>query len=120
LLPFFSPVSRVATYGFLSQGGFGHGAIYTLPSPSDAFHFIVFGKAGSPKRKEKTSPHPPHKMSVNRTWAAKPFFRKRFPLAASTQNIQNSLKDLSVFHRFFTTTGFALIRFIWIAFRRGD
>jgi hypothetical protein len=100
LLPFFSPVSRVATYGLLSHWGFGHRSIYALPVPGDAFHLIVFSKTGTPDGKKKTSVHPAHEMCVNCTWAAEPLLWQGLPLATGAQNVHNGFKDLSVLHRF--------------------
>jgi len=115
LLPFFPPVSRVSTYGLLSQWRFGHRSIDALPVPGDAFHLIVFGKAGTPDSNKEASSHPSHKMSVDGTRTAVSFLGQRLPLAPGTQHVDDRFKDLPVFHRFPAATGFTLIPFVRIA-----
>jgi hypothetical protein len=67
----------------LSQWGFGHSAINTLPVPGNACHLIVFSEAGTPDSNEETGMHPAHKMSMNSTRAAESLLWQRFPLAPS-------------------------------------
>ena len=74
LLPFFSPVCRVATNALLSKGSFNHCAIYALPTPGYAFHVIVLCKTRSPKCKEKACTLPSCKMSVDCAGTAESLF----------------------------------------------
>jgi hypothetical protein len=96
----------------LSQWSFGHSAIDTLPVPGDAFHLIVFSKAGTPDRDKETGMHPAHEMGVNSTRATESFLWQRLPLAAGAQNVHDSFKDLTVLHRLFATAGFTSIHFV--------
>jgi hypothetical protein len=115
LLPFFSPVSRVATYSLLSHWCFGHRSINTLPVPGNACHLIVFGKAGTPDGNKEAGMHPSHEMSVNRTRAAEPLLWQCLPLAAGSKYVHNGFKDLSVLHRLSTAARFTSVQFVWVS-----
>ncbi len=64
LVPFFSPVGRVLTNCFQGQWCLDHCPVYTLPFPGDAFHLIVFSKAGAPESNKKAGFHPVHGYGV--------------------------------------------------------
>ena len=106
-----SPVGRVSTSRLLD-----HSAINALPSPGDAFHFIVFCKARTPQSNENPLPDPAKKMRVDSTGAAKSLFRQRLPLATSSQHKKNGFKYLPCWHWFSTTPRFSLISFCRIPF----
>ena len=118
LVPFFPPVCRVATNCLTGQGGFYQSPINTLPAPGDAFHFIVFGKARTPKSNKKSHSHPSHKMRMYRTGTAKSFLRQGLPLAARAQNIQNGFENPPGWYRLSAASRLALICLIRVTFNR--
>jgi hypothetical protein len=120
LLPFFPPISRVATYGFLSQWSFGHCSIYTLPVPGNSCHLIVFSETGAPDGNKEAGMHPTHEMGVDCTRTAVSLLWQCLPLAAGAKNVHNGFKDLSVLHRFSATTRFASVRFIRVTLWSGN
>src|SRR3972149_4901522 len=66
LLPFFSPIRRVGSDRFLSKGGFAHGPVDALPSPSDALHLVIPGQPRLPESQEHPSLCPFEKAFVDR------------------------------------------------------
>jgi len=119
LLPFFPPIGRVTTNCLERQGCFDQSTIDTLPTPGNTFHLVVFGKPRTPKRYEKTSPHPVHEVSMNRARAAKAFLGQCFPLTACSEYIKYGFKDFSWRNRLSTSASPALISLVQIALRCG-
>jgi hypothetical protein len=95
LVPFFPPIRWVAANGIYCKGSLDHCAIYALPEPGYALHIVVLSEACLPELGKKTCPQPFLKVGVNSAGAAEPFFRKRLPLAARAQYVNNSFKNLS-------------------------
>jgi hypothetical protein len=91
----FSPVSRVATYGFQSKGSFFHRSIYTLSSPGNAFHVIISRKTTAPKGTKEADTLPSGKVGIYGAWSAELFLRQLLPLAASAKHIHYGFKDIS-------------------------
>ena len=119
LLPFFSPICWVVANSLSGKRRFDHGAVYTLPAPGYALHFVVFSKACPPEGNEESSPHPMHKMSMDGAGASETFFGQSLPLAACTENIKYSSKYFSGRHRLSASSGFAHIGLFRISFRFG-
>jgi hypothetical protein len=80
LLPFFPPIRGVCTGTLTRQGGFVHTAVYGLPSPRNAFHVIVFGKAAFPKFLKKSQALPFPEIAMYCARAPKDLLRQGFPL----------------------------------------
>lgn len=95
MLPFFSPIRRVAAHRLLGQRRFHHCTINTLPAPGDALHLVVLGKARLPYRFKETRSLPLKESFVDGTCAVKALLGQRLPLAASAQYIDDGLKHLS-------------------------
>lgn len=117
LVPFFSPVGRIRTNCLLRQRCLDHGTVYALPAPGDALHFVIFGKAGSPKRNKESRMHPVHKMGMDGTGASIAFLRQGPPLASGSQYIHDCLEYLTWWHRLSASAHLALIRLARIALR---
>jgi hypothetical protein len=49
----------------LRQRRLAHASIDALPSPGDAFHFVVFGQPSLPKTKEKSRSLPTLKVRMD-------------------------------------------------------
>lgn len=111
LVPFFPPIGRVSTNCLLGQGSLDHSPVYALPAPGDALHFIVFGKSGSPKSDKESSTHPAHEMGMDCTGAPEAFLGQRFPLAAGSKHVHDSLENLARGHRLSAPAGLAFIGF---------
>src|SRR3989339_6017 len=116
LLPFFSPICWVGTDCLTGERSLDHSAVYALPAPSDALHFVIFGKPRAPEKDKKTTPHPAHEMSVNRTWTSKPFLGKSLPLATGSQNIHDGFKYLTGLYRLPAASWLAPVILFRIAF----
>ena len=95
LLPFFPPVRRVRSDGFLCQGRLHHCTIDALPSPRDALHVVIFRQPGFPDRFKETRLLPFEKAFVDGTGAAKAFCRQCLPLATCAQHKHDGLKHLA-------------------------
>lgn len=95
LLPFFPPIRRIGADGLLCQWCLEHCPVDTLPTPGNAFEFVVLSKARLPQRLEESSLGPLHELLVHRTGAAKALGWQGFPLAACPEDIHNGLEDQS-------------------------
>ena len=95
LLPFFSPIGRIRSDALLSHGRFHHRSINALPSPSDAFKFIIFGKAKLPQCLKDTRLLPFKKSGVNGAGTAVTLARQCLPLTPGAQHIDDPFKDQS-------------------------
>src|SRR3990172_2175239 len=116
LLPFFPPVGRVSTNCLKGKRSFDHGAIDAFPAPGDTLHRIIFGKSGAPEGNKEAGSHPVHEMCVDGARTAKTFFGQRLPLAACSQNIKNSLKNLLGRHRLSASAGLSFVGLIRIPY----
>jgi hypothetical protein len=87
----------------LSERGFAHGAVDTLPSPSDPFHPVVFRQACLPQAQEEPIVPPPLEVLMDGTAAAKTI-GQRLPLTARAQDIDNRREDLPRRDRFSPAT----------------
>ena len=95
LLPFFPPVRRVRSDGFLCQWCLHHRAIDALPSPRDALHVVIFRQAGFPDCFKKARLLPFEKAFVDGAGASKAFSGKCLPLAACAQHKHDGLEHLA-------------------------
>lgn len=104
-VPFFSPIRWVRSNGFNRQRCLHHRSINALPSPGNAFHFIVFGQTLAPKLDKYTLSLPILKILVHRTAASIFTFWYGFPLATSAQYIHYCSKHHTGIHPLPSTTG---------------
>src|SRR5574344_817024 len=118
-VPFFPPIGRVVPYRFFGCRSFCHTPINTLPSPGNAFEFIIFRKSFLPKFQEKTCGFPFAKIAMN-TAGTPVFTRQGFPLNSCAQDIDNRLKNLAGLHWLAPGSLAPLIFFAFISFHFGD
>ncbi len=109
LLPFFSPVRRVAADGLLSKRRLQHGAIDALPSPGNALHLVVLREPGSPQGQEEPLLQPCPEIPVHRAGTPKSFLRQRLPLAPGAQHIDDRFEDPPRVHRLAASSGLASV-----------
>ena len=108
LLPFFSPIRRIRSYSFLGERSLDRSSVNALPSPSDAFHLIVFSKPCTPKSQEKAFFQPYSEILVDRAGTAKALLGECLPLATCTQHEKDSFKHSPCIHRFSTASRLTL------------
>jgi len=109
LVPFFSPVGRIAANRFQCQRCLDHCPVNALPPPGDTLHFIVFGKPGSPQRDKKAGTHPSREMGVDRAGTSKAFLGQRFPLATCSENVYDGLENPARWYRLPTSSDLTFV-----------
>src|SRR5450830_1402833 len=112
LLPFFSPICRIGANALLCHWCLHHCTVNTLPSPGNAFKFIVLGQPGFPQCFKNSSLLPLQESSVDRSGAAITLKGLRSPLATRSQHIDDCLKDESRVFGFASTTSLSGVRLL--------
>lgn len=75
LASIFFPIRGIVSHGFLSGRSLCHATVDALPSPGNAFHFVIFGQPLFPKLLEQSCLRPFLKVPMNAAGTAV-FFRK--------------------------------------------
>ncbi len=119
-VPFFSPIRRVRTDGFLRERRFDVRAIGRLPEPGNPLHGIVFSQSAAPYSTKNARPGPLLKFSVNhrRADTFKLLSRQGVPNDTCPQNVNDSREKESVRILWFSATAWLadviFANFAWI------